>query len=248
MPLLRAQVVLKAQSGMPKDNVVNTFHVLGANNSAAHAEAVAEKVRDFYVVDTPTTTEALSAKLSWHLATNGHEVRVYEINVDANVTEPYEGAPPIHVEVFSLLGRPAENSDLPSEVACCLSYRNTTNPSVPAARRRGRIYFGPLILTGQVAQGADHFSRPNATLTADLRAAGDKLKDDLTALNAPWVVYSRPYAGRGPEEKRRANGTFLPALPARGGAVYTVDQVWTDDAFDTQRRRGPAATARTYQS
>ena len=59
------------------------------------------------------------------------------------------------------------------------------------------------------------------------------------------VVYSRPYAGRGTNEEFRADGTPLPPLPARAGAVYKVNQFSVDNALDTQRRRGERATVRT---
>ena len=105
------------------------------------------------------------------------------------------------------------------ECALCLSYHGAP-PISP--RRRGRIYIGPLCLNSDtiVAATSTNPSRPAATIVADLVTAAATLATD-TGVN--WVIRSK--------------------LPSENLVAITAGYV--DNAFDTQRRRGPKTTART---
>lgn len=237
MPILRAVVVHKARTGVPKDNVVNTFHFLAEE---AQAEAIAERVRDFFVLPQGGNAQPLWDIFSGAIAVAGHEVRVYPINEATGEDTRGLGFAPLHIEPFDHVGRQAgAEFGLPPEVALCLSYRNTTAGAVPPARRRGRIYLGPIEQSFMDQQSG--VGIPNADLINRLVEAGNALRTN--DVPGPWMIYSRPYAGRG--EVVRPGQTTLPAIPARPGAAYPVTQVWVDNAWDTQRRRGKAATART---
>lgn len=138
---------------------------------------------------------------------------------------------------------------MPSEVSCCLSFRNNSgsvpgggNFGSPLAQRRGRIYFGPCSVDMSQPDGSI-VPRPHATLIDRLNAAAFGMIDPTPDDNE-WVIYSRPFAGRPFTE--RPNKKPLPALPARQGQAYFVEQSWVDNAWDTQRRRGEKATARTF--
>lgn len=245
MTVIRAQVVFNPQGGLIEDRVVNTFHFTGpADPDGALLNTIAEKVRDFYVTPAPAVPYPLSSLLGAQIADAGHEVRIYTLDQVTGDRLSYNEAPPEHVEAFSFVGDArGDTPGIPAEVAAVLTLRNNTVVGVPVARRRGRIYFGPLgdgTITG-TSGGAD------ATLAPSLRAliaAGNKLKADIEVAGQAWVIYSRPFGGRGAEEKRRADGTFLPALPARPGTVYPVEQVTLDNAVDIQRRRGRKATTK----
>lgn len=245
MSLARCQVVLKHVSGLPRDNVTNTFWVdMGPGDfTEAEAEDVAELIRDFYVADPPGYATMLASYLSPSILSVGHEIKVAPINaVDGEDTRG-DGFPPLWVEVFDLVGRVAELSPLPSEVACCLSFKNMTSGATPPARRRGRIFFGPL---GPAAiDDTGDIARPIQRLQDTLHSAGSTMRDALTANGTPWVVYSRPYEGRAAGEAVRADGTPLPAIAARLGSSLPVTHLWIDNAFDTIRKRGERATART---
>ena len=114
------------------------------------------------------------------------------------------------------------DGDLPQEVALCLSFQGVRISGEDQASRRGRVFIGPLTTAAAVTAGG----RPHATLISNLAVAGDTL---ATSANADttyrWVVYS----------------------PTTGG-LTTVNNGWVDNAFDTQRRRGLAATSRTTWS
>lgn len=124
---------------------------------------------------------------------------------------------PVYEETWSL---PAvsSNAQLPSEVAMCLSYQCERQSGVPQASRRGRVYIGP-IASATMDQG-----RPSAAARTTLVNAGKALYDDLLACTTPaaLTVWSN---------KLRQTGA--------------IAEFWVDNAYDTQRRRGPKPTLRT---
>jgi hypothetical protein len=128
-----------------------------------------------------------------------------------------------HEEALTLA--PALTSGAPEEVAVCLSYQGAP-PVTP--RRRGRIYIGPLsnstsciapATTTTPAKPADA-SAPQLVNT--LVAAADRMMAEAVTAGLPWCIRSTV-----PTEN------FVPIVSGH-----------VDNAFDTQRRRGPAPTAR----
>lgn len=102
------------------------------------------------------------------------------------------------------------------EAAICLSFYAERN----LPRQRGRIYCGPLngAITGQ--------DRPGSTPIANVLALGSALSG-LGGADVDWVVYSPTLSG------------------AAGEHVYKrVTNVWVDNEFDVQRRRGLRSTTR----
>jgi hypothetical protein len=130
--------------------------------------------------------------------------------------------PPIRVEPFVLLGLPSSSLSMPAEVAICLSYKAAVSAGVPARRSRGRIYFGPLTATNG-ATNTNGDVRPQGGLQTQLAAAGLALANSNGA--ADWVVQS----------------DFV-------GIIQKVVEVYVDDAFDTQRRRGAKPTSRVTRT
>lgn len=235
MSVLRATATFEHTSGLPRDRSVNTFHFNGLI-SDDNLVAIRERVRDFYATALPsggTVGRWLSNVYT------GFVVRIYD------VTDEPAGAPLL---VSSTFGIPARNgvANLPSEVACCLSFQGTPMGGLVQKRRRGRIYIGALndaALANPGNSGAA-IQRPASAMRTDFRDAAKRLATGVDPV-AEWVVYSRPYAGR--DAIVRPGRTTLPAIAARPGTTVNIDEVWTDDAFDTQRRRGEKATARTLE-
>ena len=111
-----------------------------------------------------------------------------------------------------------------TEVALCLSFRQNPASGVNPRRTRGRIYIGPLGSAAAVIEtstGRPTVSANGIVPTLDA-AATDLLADSVASSTWDWAVYS----------------------PTNGTAV-AVQSGWIDNAFDTQRRRGIAATTRT---
>jgi len=106
----------------------------------------------------------------------------------------------------------------PPEVAMCLSFQGTQISGIPQARRRGRVYIGPLR-----ASTIDGNGRPAVANITQLRNAGEALRVASAAAAAwDWVVWST---------------VMQEPAPVVNG--------WVDDEFDTQRRRGRVPTVRT---
>lgn len=104
---------------------------------------------------------------------------------------------------------------MPSEVALCLSYQAERLSGVNQASRRGRMFLGPL----DVDQNDD--GRPQAATVSLLVASFVTFVGDLATDLISFGVYSRVLS-----------------------EFHAAVQCWSDDAFDTQRRRGVAPTSR----
>lgn len=247
MTILRATAVLKHVSGFARDNAVNTFHFEGDNDEAARSTIIGA-VRDFYTAQdagNPNGSAALGVYLAPAYRTL--DVHVYEVpgTLQPNGRETPSGPP-----VASFLGTPDElvamnggSTPLPAEVAICVSYQGTPGPGLVQSRRRGRIYFGPLNTAASTNVGG--VARPAANVRTQL---GDRYNRLLQAVDGQVeaVVYSRPFAGRVGAVKD--NGEPKPDLPPRAAFTVGIDQLWVDDEFDTQRRRGLQRTGRTLVS
>lgn len=245
MPLMRAQAILKHRSGLPRDNVVNVFHFETATEGAAEAEDAADLVAEFYETGDPAVGFPIAGVLGYQIASVGHEIRVYPVDEPTGRDYRGEGMPPLFTRSMTFSGRePQVGRNLPSEVAVCLSYKNSSPSTEPPARRRGRLYIGPFLESAGVEEdeAGSEASRPTAALRQRILDAGEYL---ARGSGLPqWSIYSRPFAGRAAGEKKRANGTDLPAIPARAGQIHTITDLWVDNAWDTVRRRGERPTSR----
>lgn len=252
MDLIRAQVTLQHRSALPKNAVCNNFWFATPGGAdEATALAIAARVEDFYNTVVAPRPASLSAYIGNTITDGGHTIKCYEYDMATGERLSFSDAPPLTTTTWALAERGVVASDdLPSEVALCLSYSSVAgavpgggNFATPIARRRGRVFVGPFTRGHLVDDAADRVGRPNSTLMDALPAAAFAMAGGVANDTNPWVVYSRPYAGRAAIP--RANRPDLPALPARPGTAYVIDTLAVDDAWDTQRRRGEPATART---
>lgn len=126
---------------------------------------------------------------------------------------------PIRTEAVDLTNLPGSGSGLPAEVALCLSFQGVQISGEPQARRRGRLYIGPFrdnADTNSATTGA-----PGTELRELLTATAQRLLDTSNAATWYWAVHS-----------------------PTNNDVVTINNGWVDNAWDTQRRRGIAATSR----
>lgn len=245
MAIIRAQAVLKHVSGLAKDNCVNTFHFTGDPDVQAVRDDINASIRAFYQTVPPNVVDSLAEFMSSSISTLDVNLYVVPGTLDETGRETPTG-PPIQTYLgsagsFSSITK-MDNQNLPQEVALCVSYQGTPGPGVVQRRRRGRIYIGPLNASAVATSG---IARPALGIRNVLSEAFVKLAQDVDN-SAELVVYSRPYPGRGVIE--RPGRAPLPAIAARPAATVNVDQVWVDDEFDTQRRRGLERTGRTLIS
>jgi hypothetical protein len=227
------QHVLQGPSGMPKDRSVNTFH-LGAGDTVPDLSAVATSIRAFYNSGGAGPFVEHYLANSWLRA--GHTIKIY------NMAAPLHSPPQYSVTLPRITTEDDSKGGLPQEVAGCLSYKgslSTVDPagtdtatSRPIERRSGRIFIGPLNIDVLLPSGASEFgSQPNPAFNLTLRLAGKALFTDLAGQGIAWCIYSK---------RNHVDGQPPYMSP--------ITQFSTDDAFDTQRRRGVAATARTVLS
>jgi hypothetical protein len=200
MVTYRTQVSLVMDDANPENTVTNTWHCLGVDVGDATDFAIA--VRAIY--------NGVLSYLSPLLAQNGHGIKVYDLE------DPEPRAPVIEYS-WNLTGNPG-GTPMPPEVAICLSYQAAKISGVPQARRRGRVFIGPLNTS---AMGTD--GRPATAFINALVGAADALKDPAGAPDWDWSTWS----------------SFDPTVST------VIDNGWVDNEFDTQRRRGRKYTTRT---
>lgn len=200
MPLYRATVILKATSNLIEDASTNTWHFDA--NAIGDLAAASAALQTFY--------QSMRVYLTTLTTQNNHEIKWYRLS------DPTPRAP-VRIDNWNFSTAPSLQP-LPTEVAIVGSFQGTPSSGQSQARRRGRIYFGPVGTTTATSAGY---------ISDSVRIAfRDALNTMLTASNAQgqwkWAVYST------------VNMTGV-----------NVAAGWVENAFDTQRRRGRIATIRS---
>lgn len=218
---LRVITTVPHSTGLPEHAVVNTWSFLG--NSATReidASTIGVGLTTFY-----TAVKAyLSSQYAW--SSGVHEF------IDMSDAKPRV---PYTTRTMATFGANTTSSnDLPPEVALCISMSAAPGSGLNARRRRGRVYIGPL----QLADGADRPTLANAIVDAFAAAAQDLM--DLT--NVELAVYSRSTHYGVPVGGDIKDYSENPSL--LDDSYSQVASIWVDNAWDTQRRRGLAASYR----
>lgn len=205
MSIIRAQVHIASESLIPEDVIMNTWHFLTTATppTAPTLTAIHNALVAFY--------QAIDDTVFSNYVGPTAEVKQYDLG-DPKPRSPLMTAP------FTLV---SSNSAYPAEVAIAASFQAAKTSGVNMARRRGRVFLGPIAATA----GTTGPLKPVITSTVrNLIAAS--LGNLLTASDAnadwEWAVYS----------------------PTDNAAV-AVKSGWVDDAFDTIRSRGPKPAARS---
>lgn len=210
---IRIQVYNKTRSGLPEDYVTNTWYFDGGVVGATPEDVANDSIGildDFYAAVAPKLSSFLLDTWNW---------------TAYNMADPKPRVP-IASGTFAAPVSQVLGQDMPNEAAVCLSFHAQYEAGKPKARRRGRIFLGPLAQSA--AEAVNGVMRPSAawrttiaTAAEAMRVAGD---DDKF-----WAVYS-------PSDDLTLSleDSFNDVV---GG--------WVDNAFDTQRSRGQSATGRT---
>lgn len=208
------QCSMSYDSGLPADKMVNTFHMITKPTFAGNYTPIANAFHDFYDETPPSpAVNPVRFFLSPALDPDTFTIKIYDL-ADAKPRVPkYDEILPLQA-----LGSAA----VPEEVACCLSYQAAPESGVPQARRRNRIYVGPLAQNAITLVGTRTAPAP-AFINSLLGAASVLKAASSASTEFQWGVFS-PTAN----------------------SFAAVDSAWVDNAFDTQRRRGPVATGRTF--
>jgi len=227
------RVTFQGKSGLPTDRYTNDFSVYTEGPlDSSMATALAADLHDLFYVNNITSGVNL---VNWYLS------NVIDRTVDAtvdlyDVTTHLDGSPhgsPIGSDAFALPDLAHTAIYIPSEVCAVISMHadetgvlEESGATRPAARRRGRLYIGPLD-DGALTFASSRVELGSTFITTLAGAASALLNawDGSPSTDFQWAVWSR------------ADATMRPVV---GGFV--------DNAFDTQRRRGDVPTARTAWS
>lgn len=213
-----AQVVILNDDGLPRDEVTNSlhFHKPESMPYATFVAGLGPAVASLY----NTIGTGMTSKVSSYMS-NANQTGSSQATVNM-----YDGSVPVHERIptpFTFtLGAPTSGTDLPNEVALCLSFKRQEPGVGSFASQRGRIYIGPLSLSA-ITNGTSG-PVPTSAFITDLVHAGINMKTAVRAI------------GDGAD-----HCVFSPRL----NKLFVVTSYWVDNAMDTQRRRGPRATSRT---
>lgn len=196
-------MTLRMTSNLPADYATNTWSCVADNDTAA--QAFVTELIEFY--------RDVQGSLANVVALDDHIYKIF------NRADPIPRQP-VAEGTWDLTTTPSASA-LPQEVALCLSFQGDPESGVSQARKRGRVYIGPLGQNTIASTG-----RPSSTFVTTLATAGDTLLTSSVASGTwDWTVHS-----------------------ATTGDNSVVTNGWVDDEYDTQRRRGRIATSRTVFS
>ena len=213
MPVLELQHAFQGKTFAAEDVYVNTWHL----NTAVVPDAgmllgAATAIQEFYNVVAPLATNAIVHYMSGVALAPGASIKIYNLG-DLRPRQP----------IFSTKYDPTGGGAglaLPSEVACCLSFRGAIVSGQVEARRKGRVYLGPLNTAACASDGIAQPQRVAPVFQNDVLKAAQKLSQDLLVFALHVAVFS--------------------TVDQIG---YPVVNYWIDNAFDTQRRRGERSTS-----
>ena len=212
---VRAQVSLRSDTNLPEHAAVNVHHFrIHTGDTIDECESITTALTAFY--------QSVDAVLGSVLAGNA-TVQYYDL------LDPQPRAP-ILVEEFTF--SPASGDCFPNEVAIVLSVQGAPESGIPIARRRGRVYLGPISASAGLTGGGDTFLSTTARDT--VANAGLGLATTHDPLHFSWVVFSPTIAGTQPWSSGELEA-----------ASTVITNGWCNNAFDTQRSRGLGDSART---
>jgi len=196
MTVCRVQIVIPADSANDKDACVNTWGVDLDTVSAGGVAAFLGALVTFY--------NSWSAYRAQNMTWNQLTYKAYDLS-DPEPRVPFS-------EGNLGTSTTAGTNSCPPELAVCLSFQGERVSGVSQARRRGRVYLGPL---SPNVMGSD--GRVTSAAVTAISNAGGVMKTASGMSDWRWGVIST----------------------ATGGIGFTeVDNGWVDDDFDIQRRRG----------
>lgn len=211
-------------SGLPADAVVNDWAITTtAPLTSVTAVDVIMAFDGFYNDSFSGQTERVAEYLARSIErTGGLVIRIYTIPAS-----PGPLGSPSFTSSPQAVAAPLAGPDYPGEVAAVLSINASLvgvpeeqGNARPAARRKGRIYLGPLVAsTGGL--DANNEVRPTSAFITDVLIAADNLGSTLIGQTNNLGVFSR-----------------------QDWTVRPVVRASMDNAFDTMRKRGPRQTTR----
>lgn len=209
MPTYRAQVVIPYFTNFPEDVITNTYHFVDFVPQPMEdlADDVTPLLSDMYD-SIYNSANSGGGYVLWNLA----RVQWYDLS-QPEPRVPYIVPMPIAATV--------EATQIPTEVACVMSFQAPKISGIPQSRRRGRVYLGGLAsgwFSPSSTSAYPRFSTGKQTIVTN---AMEAFHTAVSATSARWAVWS-------PTDQ----------------AAYLISDGWMENSPDTQRRRSVAPTAR----
>lgn len=212
---IRVQAAFANQSGLPADIITNTWHFTSVSvDPLTDASFALNDLEAFYNVIDGIYSTAVTGAIT---------LKAY------NLSDPEPRVPMLETDISITT---ATGAILPNECAICLSYHGVLTSGTPAARRRGRIYLGPLDAT--VLDEGPNDGRVQASTCSLIAGAAAGLIAAGDPGNRQWAIFSPTIAGSPPWT---TSDLIFATLPVTNGYI--------DNAFDTVRSRGTAPSTRT---
>lgn len=210
---LRCIVSVPIDTNLGEDVITNTWYfdggIIGATPADVAEDSEGILIAFYNAIDTyfPVTVGGTAAgRMRWY-----------------NLADP-EPRVPVRDTTFAIVDSGGDG--LPHEVAVCLSFAAADQAGAVRARRRGRIYLGPIRASAAVV--LDGGVRVQTAAVDAIATAAQTLMNAGDA-DKHWAIYS---------PTTQANGATL------ADSVNDVKKVWVDNAFDIHRSRGQKATYR----
>jgi hypothetical protein len=228
VPTYKFVCTMPKKSGIERDAVMNTWHFIAPSG-------------------TPTAQDFLNAMTEYRLflddihnylggslsGTGGGQLCEF-FKLTAERPPPGTGlGPPVFSGNIQFTTAPT-TAQLPGEVSICISLDGTkitdaeegTGGTRPASRKRNRKYIGPVGVNTQDSIPTTNESRPLATVRQILvNAVISRLIDGLIA-----------------------KGWALTGFSPTNWQTFPVLSVWSDNAWDIQRRRGEDPTSKVQEA
>lgn len=222
--IFKAEVILPSLTGILADAVVMDF-VLSDDSATGNDPDAA--IPALFNTAAPTSAHPLAYYIndSRDRSTDACKIRYYDITTHLDGSHT---GPPFS-ETSWTLGASAGSNALPDEVAIVASFHADLSgvpefdgSTRPRARRRGRVYIGPLNQTPMAVDSTTHDVFVSGPTMTNINAQFAQFATALnTGTNSFWGVWSK-----------------------KDAAVRRVLGGWVDNSFDSQRRRMAKATAR----
>lgn len=222
------RTVMKGASGLAADNFINDFAFkfeAGSPSSSDYANLF-DAVDGFFNDASYDTDHRVAYYISPEVPrTTTHRIDMYHITTGALGSPIFsdDWLGPTASTFGSTTGLPLEVAGVLSFTADLTGILEESGATRPRARRRGRLYIGPLNVNAILGNTPPYPLTDQFQQT--MRQAAINMHDAADADGWTWSVWSR---------------TDAVLRPVVGG--------WTDNAPDTQRRRGFKASARVTYS
>jgi hypothetical protein len=238
MGRIAVKAQLESVTGIVADRFVHDYEIMWdglVGPSEGDLEDIAAAITNFYNDAVSPATAAMGGYLSKEVsrASNACSVVIYTAD---DISDPL-GSPKL-VSDFTMVAGSSTSPNLPAEDAVALSYNadvtdvpEQVGNTRPAARRRGRLFFGPLnaVVLGD-PDDQPNVQRPDEEFVSNMLINAVGLYEAIKAIEVSaqplhWAVFS-------PTETE----------------IRPIVRFSVDNAFDTIRKRGAAATSRTAET